>query len=246
MCNFIKKAFVISIIFITSFLFSGCASGSSSQEDIELTQAAYSPEETNLETSEISPKEETESSTTTVTTTTYNVSGKICINENEKLSKESAENLVVRLIREYYTSSTPENANVNPDAYIIDFSASIRNESVKSNLMYYLSNSDSPVYYESMSDYGTYYSVSGLTEKDSVLFEMDNNRFAISEPYSDITDYSMRYPYLFTIRNSDSTTAYYWCAQQETDLICYASHRVVRIWIYNSEKNTYSCIYDKE
>lgn len=235
MCT-LKNLFVISILTIASFLFVGCSSNTSSDE-IEVAQASFSVVDTE-ESTEITEE------TTFSTTTTYDTSSKMYINENVELTKEAADALVVRLIKEYYTSLEP--VSVSPDTYIVDFGATIRNERVKSHISDYVSSSNSPAYYKAMSEYGTYYSVTGLTEKETVLFEMDNNRFAISEPYSDITDYSVKYPYLFTMRNSDSTTAYYWCAQQETDLISYASHRVVRIWLYNSEWNTYSCIFEKE
>lgn len=239
-----KKLFGVIIILtlICILCFVGCSSKNSSEEEIAVQQAAYSQSAYSV-TETLENTEATEESTTEPTTTD-DTSSKIYIKENVELTKESAEGLVVRLLKEYYTSLEP--VSVSPDSYLIDFDASIRNERMKEHLAEYVAASSSTVYYQAMSDYGTYYSVSGLTEKETVLFEMDNSRFAISEPYSDITDYSMRYPYLFTMRNSDSTTAYYWCAQQETDLISYASHRVVRIWLYNSEWNTYSCIYEKE
>lgn len=238
-----KKFFGVIVLTLVCILgLIGCSNKNSSEEEISVQQAAYSQSAYSV-TETIETTEETEETTLT-TTTKLNTSDKICIHENVELTKDAAEGLVVRLLKEYYATLEP--VSVSPDTYLIDFDATIRNEQIKSHLAEYVSNSSSTVYYKSMSDYGTYYSVSGLTEKDTVLFEMDNNRFAISEPYSDITDYSMRYPYLFCMRNSDSTTAYYWCAQQETDLITYASHRVVRIWLYNSEWNTYSCIYEKE
>ena len=242
----IRKLFVISILATLSILLLvGCASKNhSTPDELEVTQAVYSAcsaAEIELETT-VEPTETTEA-TEESTPITFNSSGKMYIKENDTLSKDAAEELLVRVLKEYYTSIEP--VSIEPDSYLVDFDASVHNERIKEHLAEYLSKSDSTVYYKSMSEYGTYYSVSGLTEKEYVLFEMDNNHFAISEPYSDITDYSMRYPYLFTIRNSDSTSAYYWCAQQDTALISYASHRVIRIWIYNSEWNTYSCIYEK-
>jgi len=231
---------VIVLTLACVLCFVGCSNKSSSEKEFEVQQAAYSQSASSA-TETLETAEATE---TSLPMPTLNTSDKICINENVELTKDAAEGLVVRLLKEYYTTIEP--VAISPDSYIVDCDSTIRNERVKEHLAEYVSNSSSTVYYQAMSEYGTFYSVIGLTEKEIVLFEMDNNRFAISEPYSDIADYSMRYPYLFCMRNSDSTTAYYWCAQQETDLISYASHRVVRIWLYNTEWNTYSCIYEKE
>jgi hypothetical protein len=173
---------------------------------------------------------------------TEGYTGKIQVNELSELQIDTARAIVKKLICEYYSdSSLPEEIELPMDLSIRRSNV-IENETIKGQINYYCRNSANPEQYSTMEDEGIYCSCTGLTENDFVLFEMDNAHFAISEPYSNITDYNNNYNFLFTVRNSDNTTAYYWHAKEASDLVEYPSHRVIRVWVYNKATNSYTYI----
>jgi hypothetical protein len=167
--------------------------------------------------------------------------GKIQVNELSELQIDTARAIVKKLICEYYSEGFPEEVEPKMDLSIRRSNV-IENETIKGQINYYCKNSANPEQYNTMEDEGIYCSCTGLTESDFVLFEMDNAHFAISEPYSNITDYNNNYSFLFTVRNSDNTTAYYWHAKEASDLVEYPSHRVIRVWVYNKATNSYTYI----
>lgn len=175
----------------------------------------------------------------TETPITENYTGKILVNELSELQVDTAKAIVRKLIMEYYAEGIPDFVEPKMD-YSMRRSNVIENETIKNQIKYYAKNSATPETYDGMEDEGIYCSITGLTENDYIFFEMDNAHFAISEPYSNITDYNSKYPFLFTIRNSDNTTAYYWDAKEANDLVEYPSHRVIRVWMFNTADNTFS------
>lgn len=238
-----RKFITIILCIGLCFMLMACSSVKS-HEDSESAVETKFTESSTQETSASS----TESFTTSepdATSTTSN--GKVYVKTAPFLSHDEAEGLVKSLIKEYYNSYEDAGEFEFTTEYIFNESGSIQNERIKTQLESYIADSASYNYFSTISEFGTYFSVTGLSEYDIVFFEMDNGHIAISEPDSNISDYSMRYKFLFTFRNSDATTAYYWCAQEESsELVSYASHRVERIWVYNTNRNTYSCIFEKE
>lgn len=230
-----KKITITAVMILMSLFLIGCSGKTEAAVD---SPTASIPSDTETETT----IEATAPSIDDMVTATVE-SQRLSLTTNSVLSYEDAETMLKNLIEDLYEADPRE---FSSGTYNVYTSAKIENSSIQAMLDDYLRDSESPDYYNSMGEYGTYYSVQNLAENEIVLFEMDNNHFAIAEAGDSIADYSMRYPFLFTFRNSDSTTAYYWCAQENLDYVLYASCRVVRIWVYNTDRNSYSCIFEQQ